>query len=234
MSVNLPSPAITNDSLISATSALTCSELTEVSLRAARTSRASSSRPFLSSHRGDSGRCGVVERTRIDQKLDKARGKRQDTVPVAWDMPKLIHAAMARPQLIKRPSRRTAEPRWEALEHSDCQFGAVAVRAPNPRPDTSRPTMSCPSDEDVDWRIEPMMLMNAPSIMVRFRPSRSPISMQLNAPNKQPSVYRATTVPWGRQHFFLFYSSQLRLIQELPIPGPWHSHFSPRQLWSAC
>jgi hypothetical protein len=93
-------------------------------------------------------------------------------------------------------SRSTFDPQWEALEHSDCQFGAVAVRAPNPSPDTNRPTISCPSENDVDCKIEPTMLIATPSIIVRLRPRGSTTFRQVSDLKKQPSVYNATTVPY--------------------------------------
>lgn len=127
------------------------------------------------SQRGDSGRLGVVAMTIMDHSADKARGKRHVTVPLACEIPNVIQAWMDRPMLTKRPSSRTTEPLCSALEHSLCQLGAVAVRPPNPRPETRRPTISWSREKEDDWMMAPRALMAAPSMMVRIRPSQSPM-----------------------------------------------------------
>lgn len=48
--------------------------------------------------------------------------------------------------------------------------------------------MSWPREKEEAWSSDPMMLMEAPSIVVFFRPSLSPSQMQSSAPKKQPSI----------------------------------------------
>lgn len=70
------------------------------------------------------------------QKALSASGKRQETEPVVKLIPKFSQALTASPELMKTLSKRTAAPRCAACEHSLCQLGAVAVKAPKPIPET--------------------------------------------------------------------------------------------------
>lgn len=88
---------------------------------------ASSILSFLTSHRGDSGRMGVIER-RMKMKMScKAMGKRQVTGPEAWNMPKFTHEASARPLRANTPSIETRRPRFSLLAVSLTYMGTVPV-----------------------------------------------------------------------------------------------------------
>jgi hypothetical protein len=96
---------------------------------------------------------------------------------------------------MKQPSRTTCLPRLADDEHSDCQTGTVALRAPTPHPRMKRPTTNCASWKLVHCRISPTRVRKAAPKMSFRRPRMSPIHEQDRAPKRAPMVKVATTAP---------------------------------------
>lgn len=108
---NRPFPVILIDSAICSICAAITGSSSSTSSNAHSTSLASCVRPFFCSHLGLSGMVDTVAMTISAQNADRARGKRHETEPVVKLMPRFSQADMARPELMKTLSNRTAAPR---------------------------------------------------------------------------------------------------------------------------
>lgn len=98
---------------------------------ALNTSNASSSLPFQTSHRGDSGRRGMKMRMINARTIWKAMGNLQEiSLGSAKDKPRSIQYEIMTPKTIIEPSIMTIWPRRCDLDVSDCHVGTVDVFIP--------------------------------------------------------------------------------------------------------
>jgi hypothetical protein len=195
-------------SLIVTNSVCTTMWSSETSCRAASTSLASESLPFMMSHRGDSGRPPTNTRIRIQKKHWKAIGNRQATEPAVKEKPRSTQLLITKypalvislqfvghrvghiliPPAIKAPSIITSLPRLWAFDVSDCHVGTVEVFPPFPIPVMMRPIMNCSSVVADACSAAPKIMIEVPIIIIRFRPSGLPMKMVKIAPIKQPRL----------------------------------------------
>ena len=166
-----------------------CSESMGTSSKIEMTSFASSYRPFCTSHLGDSGNKRAERAMMAQNTKGIDSGNLQQIELCCWkENPKLIQAARDTPEAMKIPMTTTLFPRFLGLEHSACQTGTTALTPPTPRPETMRPTTSCPRVNDEPCRIVPIAAIMENTTSARRRPSGFPTYVDDKAPMRHPRV----------------------------------------------
>lgn len=104
------------------------------------TCRACTVSPRFASHRGVSGRNGQQSKTRVENKIWHATGKRHWKLLFAERVAKQSQDAVARPRRIKKAWTTIKAPRLCDGRVSDCKIGTATVDRPSPTPAIMRAT----------------------------------------------------------------------------------------------